>query len=202
MIQIKQIFSEQNTISINSFYESSSEPATESHWCTLDDSVVLDVHGVHQMLPCAFPPTEYYESNNMKPPEHEIRPQTDSNRYSKHVQKRRESTNVISKNRRARKNAQKRTKRNEKKKEKEKEMIIAETNKKELESIQSLFDATPGPSTKETIAPTRTLRKRTHSATNPTKSVNIAKAQEEIRRRQITNEVKVTRSGRIVKKAK
>lgn len=146
------------------------------------------------MLPCAFPSSQYYEMHQMRPLEFEIRPKSDSNRYTNRVQKKRAATVAAANQQKKQRTIRKRTKRNKKKQEKQVKNVEKESEKKELESLKSLYDDQPSTST-EVVASGRTLRKRTNSAMSTPKTVNIEKAKDEIKLR--TCQTRTTRSGRI-----
>lgn len=197
IIRIFRTFSFENAISINSFYENSSDPITESHWCQIDDTIVTDLHEINLMLPCAFPSSQYYETNQMRPLDFEIRPKSDSNRFTNRLQKRRDATRAIADQKKRQRNSRKRSKRTWKNQEKQVKKVAQETEKMELETIKSLFDEQPSTSS-EPITTTRVLRKRTYSTTSaPPKTMNIDKAKEEIilRTLQTNAVVRTTRSG-------
>lgn len=40
----------------------------EVRWQPIDETVITDIHQMHQILPCAFPHMDYYRANNIKPP--------------------------------------------------------------------------------------------------------------------------------------
>lgn len=204
-----------NAISIKSFYESSSDAVVESDCCVIDDTVVTELHEALQMLPCAFPSSEYYEMNKMSAPATRIQPRSDANRYTKQLQFRRvKCTEMTSRMKQAR-NGKKKQGRKKRKQEKAVVATAQESEAKVLDSIKSLFrDDVCAMS--DVSSPSKNLRKRKRTEMTPPKTVNILKAKEEIEKRRVatrsssespsvetsTTTPTTTRSGRVVNNPK
>lgn len=186
----------------------------ENDCCLIDDTVVTELHEVHQMLPCAFPPSEYYEMNKMCAAAIQIRPQSDANRYSNHLQKRRAKDAELALKKKQLKNRKKRESRRRRGLEKAVVATAQETEAGVLDSIKSLFrdDASE---MSDVSSPSTNLRKRKRMEMTPPKMVNIQKAKEEIEKRRVATRsssespsvemsprpLRTTRSGRVINKS-
>lgn len=162
-------------------------------WQAIDDQIVTETHETLQILPCAFPHSEYLRENNVEPPKNvnevhtkvakrkqqilKIQPKDDSHYLFKKIQKKESRRNVgkkiISQKKqnkkmryRARRQMKLETKRIESKElETTKELLVATMDQYETPSGQSLFKSIEASSS---IA-TRT-RRQSRCLSSPEKS--------------------------------
>lgn len=181
------------------------------NWIPIDDQIITDIHLTANVLPCAFPPTTYYESSGIgestigfpaktKPQKGPktplgipIKPNDDSEWVAKRLEKRKTMLSKPQQLRKSKKNAAKRQKQRVKALLKKAKKIVEQSDANELATIKEIsvdeykaVDKSVEPST-SVVTPSepRITRKRASQrfVAEKAKTIDIASAQCEIAKR-------------------
>lgn len=180
-------------------------------WLPIDEQIITDIHITANVLPCAFPPTAYYESSGIgestsgfslkaktqkgpkTPLEMPIKPSDDSGWVAKRLEKRKTTLSKPQRLRKSQKNAAKRQKQRVKALLKKAEKNVQQSDANELATLKEIsvdeYKAVDKPieplTSVGTLSEPRLTRKRASQrfAAGKAKTIDIVSAQHEIAKR-------------------